>query len=343
MENYTPKHEDKFLVYCTDTCGMGDRLLGITSTFLLAVANGYQFRIKNFEPYGLAEVFTSALPWWSDDWIYNHMKRGRMNIESDVWSYSNLLTEGLISQHYPNAKCINVHSNQNFIGYLFENYNYISELTKYGITPENAFQKAVEYLFKFETGFEENYKYLKSQLKSSDKYIGVHVRTNRKWGDVPQISEGCVERFLDATESEYKKGNKVFICSDDQDVVNKFKNRFGSDVVALPGEAKHLEKSKEQTLQEFSKILFEIWLLADSDVFIGSYWSNFSRLVTLKQVKDPILVELELAQNPQIPTQDWINGRVDENGVIDFEKEYGLNTKIKKFLRSAHTEMSGIK
>lgn len=343
MQNYTAKHQDKYLVYCTDSCGMGDRLLGIASTFLLAVANGYQFRIKNFEPFSLAEVFTSSLPWWQDDWVYTEVKRGRLNMESDVWSFSNLLTEGLITDHYPNAKCINVHSNQNFIGYLFQNYNYISELSKHGITPENAFQKAIEYLFQFEKGFSENYKYLQSQLKSSKKYIGVHVRTNRKWGDVPQISDRCVNNFIEATQSEYQSGSKIFVCSDDENVISQFKQKFGSDVVSLPGEAKHLEKSKDQTLQEFSKILFEIWLLADSDVFIGSYWSNFSRLVTLKQVKDPILVELNLEENPQRPTQEWVNSRMDENGNIELEKEYGLNTKINKFQYSTQSEMRSIK
>lgn len=343
MENYTAKHQDKFLVYCTDSCGMGDRLLGIASTFLLAVANGYQFRIKSFEPYGLAEVFTSKYSWWSDDWIYAEVKRGRMNIESDVWSYSRILTDGLITEHYPNAKCINVHSNQNFISYLFQNYQYISELGKYGITPENAFQKAMDFLFQFETGFSENYKYLLSQLKSSHKYIGVHVRTNRKWGDVPEISDDTVDRYIQATRSEYQKGGKIFVCSDDESVISLFKSKFGDDVVALPGKAKHLEKSKDQTLQEFSKILFEIWLLAESDVFIGSYWSNFSRLVTLKQMKDPILVELQLEENPQPPTRMWRDSRMGQNGMIDFEKEYGMSTKIEGFRYTPHIELMSIK
>ena len=84
MNTYYNPMENKFLVYSTQNGGLGDRLFGLVSSYLLALLNDYKFRIKLDDDITYADVFTSPIDWWNDDWKLLPLKRGRFNIESDL-------------------------------------------------------------------------------------------------------------------------------------------------------------------------------------------------------------------------------------------------------------------
>ena len=116
--------ENKFLVYSTQNGGLGDRLFGLVSSYLLALLNDYKFRIKLDDDITYADVFTSPIDWWNDDWKLLPLKRGRFNIESDLINNLDFFKTQTLSEKFPDSDCVYIYSNQNFVQYIFENEKY---------------------------------------------------------------------------------------------------------------------------------------------------------------------------------------------------------------------------
>lgn len=311
MNTYYNPMENKFLVYSTQNGGLGDRLFGLVSSYLLALLNDYNFRIKLDDDITYADVFTSPIDWWNDDWKLLPLKRGRFNIESDLINNLDFFKTQTISEKFPDSDCVYIYSNQNFIQYIFENEKYKNKLKELELTPENCFSKLINNLLVFEDEFQKNYDYLKSKLKSNNvKTIGIHIRTNRFWGDVPEISDNTLELFNKTIDAVSDGDERIFLCSDDEQVIFDLKNRYGDDrVFAVPGQAVHYSKNTKKTIYDVIKTFFEIWLLSECDTIITSYWSNFSRVAVLKSMKQPVIVEMEISDNPKQPTIDWVNSK----------------------------------
>ena len=338
---YNPKKTNKFLVYRSNSGGFGDRIFGAISTFVLAYVNDYEFRIENFKPISFVEVFTSPYPWWDTDWRDTPMKRGRLNIESSYDLRSEVFTTGTIEDHFPNSDSISVYCNQNFVTYIFQNPIYKSKLEKEGITEDNVFQYAMNFLFELEEEYKKNFLYLKHKLLlDSNHLVGVHLRTNWNWGDVPEITESTIDRFVQAIESYSLPHSRVLLCTDHTPLIEKIKERLPKyDIKTVKGEPVHLQKNMEHELKDLLKIIYEIWLLSDADVFIGSYWSNFTRIPVLKSLKQPVMVELEVNENGNEDTKYWIKNF--HNG--SYEEEYRLPVSIRGVLRVSPKVLNGIK
>jgi len=338
---YNPKKSNKFLVYRSNSGGFGDRMFGAISTFILAYVNDYQFRIENFKPISFVEVFTSPYRWWEQDWKGIPMKRGRLNIESSYDEYSDIFTTGTIEDHYPKSDCISVYSNQNFIKHIFKNPIYKSKLEKEGITEDNVFQYAINFLFDLEDEYKKNFLYLKHKLLlDSNHLVGVHLRTNWNWGDVPEITDSTVDRFVQAIEMYAQPKSRILLCTDHTPLIEIIKQRLPQyEIKTVKGEPVHLQKNENHELRDILKIVYEIWLLADSDVFIGSYWSNFTRIPVLKSLKKPVLVELEVKENGNDATKYWLKNFNHET----YEEEYRLPVSVRGVSKFSPVVLNGIK
>lgn len=336
MNTYYNPMENKFLVYSTQNGGLGDRLFGLVSSYLLALLNDYNFRIKLDDDITYADVFTSPIDWWNDDWKLLPLKRGRFNIESDLVNNLDFFKTQTISEKFPDSDCVYIYSNQNFIQYIFENEKYKNKLKELELTPENCFSKLINNLLVFEDEFQKNYDYLKSKLKSNNvKTIGIHIRTNRFWGDVPEISDNTLELFNKTIDAVSDGDERIFLCSDDEQVIFDLKNRYGDDrVFAVPGQAVHYSKNTKKTIYDVIKTFFEIWLLSECDTIIASYWSNFSRVAVLKSMKQPVIVEMEINDNPKQPTIDWVNSKNIETN-DDLRKHFNIPYPIDNGFRYA--------
>jgi len=224
--------------------------------------NWDNFRIKLDDDITYADVFTSPIDWWNDDWKLLPLKRGRFNIESDLINNLDFFKTQTISEKFPDSDCVYIYSNQNFIQYIFENEKYKNKLKELELTPENCFSKLINNLLVFEDEFQKNYDYLKSKLKSNNvKTIGIHIRTNRFWGDVPEISDNTLELFNKTIDAVSDGDERIFLCSDDEQVIFDLKNRYGDDrVFAVPGQAVHYSKNTKKTIYDVIKTFFEIWL-----------------------------------------------------------------------------------
>ena len=338
---YNPKKENKFLVYRSNSGGFGDRIFGAVSTFILAYVNDYQFRIENFEPVSFVEVFTSPYSWWLTDWKENPLRRGRLNIESAYNTYDEYFTTGTIEDHFPSSDCISVYCNQNFISKIYENPIYKQKLEKEGITEDNVFQYVINFIFQLEEEYKKNYLYLKHKLlMGSGHLVGVHLRTNWNWGDVPEISNETVDLFVDAIKKYVQPKSKVLLCTDHEPLVNEIRARIPNhEIKTVKGLPVHLQKEPNHQLKDLLKIVYEIWILADADVFIGSYWSNFTRIPALKSLKEPVLVQMGVKEDGNNETQYWLKNF----NTGTFENEYRLPVRVRGVDRYSPKVLSGIK
>lgn len=338
---YNPSKENKFVVFRSNDGGFGDKIFGAVSAFIWAYVNDYQFRIEDFKPISFVDIFTSPYPWWSRDWIETPMKRGRLNLLSTYYPEYDVFSTGTIEDHYPESDCISVYLNQNYIHHIFKNPIYKEKLEKEGITELNVFQYAVNFLFDLEEEYKKNYLFLKHKLlMGSGHLVGVHLRTNWNWKDVPEISNSTVDLFVEAIKKNIQPDSRVLLCTDHEPMVEMVRQRIPShEVKTINGSPVHLQKTEGYELKDILKIVYEIWLLSEANVFIGSYWSNFTRIPVLKSLKQPVLVELDIKKDGNEGTKNWLRFF----NTPSYEEEYRIPVKIQGFRRYSPEILSGLK
>ena len=293
--DYKPS-KDRYIVYKTNDGGVGDKLIGAMNAFLLAYVNGYSFRIDDNTNTPLVEVFTSDHQWWSRDWYEQPLKRGRLNLLSSYDEMTNYITEGVIEDYYPNSECLYFYSNQNLVPFFFQNPIYREKLERLGVDEKTVYPEIFHFIFNLEDEYKKNFNYLKSKLFADVKYvIGVHVRTNWNWGDVPQVSKNTIQNYIRAINQNYLPNARVLISSDSQEAYEMVKQGvIDMDVVRISGDAIHIGKDENSKINDMLKAIYEIYLLSETDLLIGSYWSNFTRLSVMRNPRKTILVELDI-------------------------------------------------
>lgn len=319
--HYFPVY-NKYLIYSNNESGLGDRILGILSTFLYAAVHRFHFRIKDFEPIPLQELFYSPYPWSDNLWTRQNLNRGVFNFHSGVKYQEELLTEGVIVDRYPIADAIMMHCNQNYIPYIFSNEAFQERLEEMELTLENSFKELFDHLFVLRSDYQQNYDYLKENILNKEgKTIGVHIRTNHFWGDVPHMGENTFENYVKAISSVLDKNDKIFVTTDNPKYIDLLKERFPNNKVhSLKGRVVHNSKTENQTVDDFLKTFYEIKLLSECDVRVLSYWSNFSRVAGLLARDNNLIVDFEVDCDATWRTKYWcqtqdifINPKVHES------------------------------
>jgi hypothetical protein len=224
-----------------------------------------------------------------------------------VQDQEELLTEGVVVDRFPESDCIMMYCNQNFIPYIFSNEAFQERLEELELTLENVYSELFDFLFVFKEEFKLNYDYLKENILNKEgKTIGVHLRTNHFWGDVPYMDEVTITNYVDAIQSVIEKNDKIFLATDDKNYVDIFKEKFPNNKVhCLKGRVVHNTKSEEQNVEDMVKTFYEIKLLSECDVRVLSYWSNFSRVVGLLGKDNNIIVDFVVDPNANWQTKHW--------------------------------------
>jgi hypothetical protein len=328
---YRPRY-NKYVVYCNNESGLGDRLFGILSTFLYAVVHNYHFRIKDFEPIPLQSFLYSKYPWADNLWTRQNLKRGVFNFNSYVQLEEELLTEGVIVDRYPESDCVMMYCNQNFIPYIFSNEAFQERLEELELTLENVYSELFDYLFVFREEYQSNYEYLiENILNKNGKTIGVHFRTNHFWGDVPYVDDSSFDKFVEAIESVIEPNDKIFLATDDKNYVDLLKEKFPQNKVhSLKGRVVHNTKTENQNVDDMVKAFYEIKLLSECDVRVLSYWSNFSRVAGVLGKDNNMIVDLFVDTTANWQTKYWWdNKEITDNNEIP--KVYNVLNPINGF------------
>jgi hypothetical protein len=103
-------------------------------------------------------------------------------------------------------------------------------------------------------------------------YIGMHIR---RGDNITATKNSPTELFLDAAKEEiFTNHKKIFLCSDDENIKNTFKEKFGNDVFTRDVVMKH---SSERQLIDAA---IDMYCLSKAEKIYGTYFSSFSTIAS---------------------------------------------------------------
>lgn len=122
-------------------------------------------------------------------------------------------------------------------------------------------------------------------LERVETYVGVHVRRGDK---VREVAEVDIAQYVDAVRALSSDSVPVFVASDDGSAVVAMRRRLRDRVVLAVGGAEgrkgHVQAEVNRRFMKGKygrvvELLFEVEVLANASVFVGTFSSNLARLV----------------------------------------------------------------
>jgi hypothetical protein len=280
---YQPR-DDRFVVFrVRPGCGgLGDRVVGIISTFVLAMVTQRQFRIEWTMPAPLDDTWQPAswVRWNAAD--HPASARELRLIDQMPGAYGYFVGENVVRDACDNLA---VEANQHFFTNLLCNMRLANILSRYAFEPPDRLSTQVlEALFKPSEELDALLEPRYPPLQRANS-IGVQIRTLWNWGDAGGYFQredfenffACVRTLLSETET-----NVIFVAADDRRVAGAFRDEFPMvEVLALAGEPVHLDRSPNMRADQNLATFAELHLLAACRHLVISPWSNFGRVAAL--------------------------------------------------------------
>lgn len=147
----------------------------------------------------------------------------------------------------------------------------------YEDTPEYFIEKYLKSLSKIKIN-PDILEYVNSFLDDWENVIGVHIRS--WWGDGPRT--GWHSNQIFEKEIEKYTHKKIFLCSDNNDMISYFKEIYGENIIT------HSQKLHERKYNPFEMYCDDVQLIVDGfidclllskcDTIIGTWGSTFSEV-----------------------------------------------------------------
>jgi hypothetical protein len=281
---YQPR-DDRFVVFRAQqgSGGLGDRVIGLVSAFVLAIVTQRQFRIDWSTPFPLDDTWqpaTPQIPWNAPD---RPATAGLLQLVDRMpgAAFYFLGHEVLGCA----GESLFVEANQHFFSYLLANPQFADIVRCYVFAqPEVLSKQVLDALFRPSEKLDALLKPRYAPLRQAHS-IGVQVRTLWNWADAGGHFQredfdhffACVRSLMSETEP-----NVIFVSADDRRVAGAFRDEFPTvEVLSLAGEPVHLDRltnvQAEQNLATFA----DLHLLAACRHLVISPWSNFGRIAAL--------------------------------------------------------------
>lgn len=189
LTEYIPQ-SDKFIVF---EC-IGDpmkEINGIISAFVLALMANYNFRINGLDKSPFADVFSSSLDWWNNDWKSIGWKHG-------IWNLKNLSNEDIrdiksstIRSKFYNTQVLHFYCEDNIIPHIFANPNYEEALDIFEIQNESlVYKQVIEVLFaQIENDYQPNFEFLVENLNKYKNPTSIRVDESTSIEKIKELSE----------------------------------------------------------------------------------------------------------------------------------------------------------
>jgi hypothetical protein len=136
----------------------------------------------------------------------------------------------------------------------------------------------------------------------NNNYIGVHIRRGDKIRS-KEMSEINIEQYAIAIKRNAFHSKNIYIATDDVTVVEELRLQLGNEfniyfnvLLKTDGfdETRFNKKSKKSRFTETILALLDVDILANSSYFIGTYSSNFSRVIPcLREFKNCESIDIE--------------------------------------------------
>lgn len=303
LDRYTPI-ENRFIVYSNKNENFSDRINGIVSSFLLALINDYHFRIDDSN-LRLEDIFISEIEWNNKDWNTLNLRRGRLNLNS-IAKETYWISEDTIGERFPNTQSIHIFLTENTIPYIFNNPKYSNKLKELDLELETAFSQLLTTLFQFNKKYQKNYNFLIDKLyEDGSSPMSVHIRTKN-------VNETTINYFIDAIKKNSYPNSKVFISSDDDNLIGYIKNTLPKiKIISLPYN-NLLDNDYNNTEVDMVKFYYELFIQANCIKHIISHWSTYSQIISFLSADEPILVENKGGTNFSNTINGYRKGKLKE-------------------------------
>lgn len=286
--------------YCANNCGgWGDRLRGITSTYILSVLLQRRFIIDMQYPCELSNFLIPNLIDWSPRKTesINSLKMISMNSKYQNELYSNISSVNL-KELWSSYDNILLTTNSDYITPILKNRFFQSIISELHIrsnesTQQDLFPLIFELLFKPTSLISDELDALLQQTPKQS-IICMHIRI----GQNPSIPKDAklpyreslvpdMTEFLDRNLSHLH--SSIFVTSDSIASVQYFQKHFGSKrILNIDGPIIHIDRynrktqSNEIIFRGFLKVIADFYFLGECDVILMprsgfSHWANRRR------------------------------------------------------------------
>ncbi|CAF0913014.1 unnamed protein product [Adineta steineri] len=291
--------------FCSKYCGgWGDRIRGITSTYILAVLLQRRFVIDMQYPCNLTHFLLPNLVDWIPKYhIYeqkNYLKLDPMH-KYGIELYSNI-SSGNLMEIWSKYENIYLTANSDYITPALKNPFFQLIKSQINIqsnesTQEILFPLIFELLFK-PTSIVINQLdklFSKSSLSYNQSIICMHIRM----GQNPTVPKDAklpfrtsivydMLKFIDKNLNQ--SYSSIFITTDSYEVQQNIYKHYGNDrMLSIPGPIVHIDRynskkeSYERLYNGFLKVILEFYFLGECDTLLRSRsgfseWASYRRL-----------------------------------------------------------------
>lgn len=283
--------------------GIGDRYVGLVSSFILAILLNYEFRIHWIFPIDLNTIFTenNNIEWNKKDYDLKNINEIRL-MDNDI--YDEKKQDLLLNKINNLNETVSIVSNKFFVYYLMRNNNFKDRIKALNINETHIYHDAIHLLFNFNNEIQN--KYQKILYNFSNYYtIGIQVRSYIHEYKIKIYDDDYFEytEFIDKIiKTNSDKNIMLFICCDSEESTKFFSEKYSSyKQLIIAGEQVHLEKTNinNKNLNNNIKLFLEIYGLGKCNELMITKSSNFGRLAALRTMKFPELGYKLISPHPQ--------------------------------------------
>ena len=282
--------------------GIGDRFVGLISSFILAILLNYEFRIHWIYPMDLNTIFIeNNIKWNKKDYDLRNINEIRL-MDNDI--FDDKKKDLLLNKINNLTETISIVSNKFFVYYLMRNNNFRDRIRQLNINETSVYHDAIHLLFNFNKNIQDKYEKILYNF-CSYYTIGIQVRSYIHEYKVKINDYDYLEytEFIDKIIKTHNDKNiMLFICCDSEESTNYFSKKYSSfKQLIISGEQVHLEKTNtgNKNLNNNIKLFLEIFGLGKCNELIITNSSNFGRLAALRTKKFPELAYKLVSPNPQ--------------------------------------------
>lgn len=292
LENYQPR-DNHFLVFqVRQGCGgLGDRIIGLSSAFVLALLTNRHFRIDWQTPFPLRMAWEPAsdeIPWNNQDSIKD--EPFLIDAFNNIRKFGHYFREEnfFLNEH----KVITVKANQHFFTYLLQNP--FLKIKALNIEPQNApalQSEILSCLFRPTPRLANTIRQFAQRIGRKNS-IGIQIRTLKNFGDnsFGHLKKKNLRKFYNCARSLFsrERENIVFISADDRETLEDMAKMFdGVEIFTLPYNILHTDKSRWHNEKDYLGLFLNLHLLAACEHLIISRYSSFGRVAAFLRGSDP--------------------------------------------------------
>jgi hypothetical protein len=291
LQAYQPQPR-QFLVFraAHGNGGLGDRLVGATSSFVLALLTQRHFRILWTDPFPLCAVWepaSGAVAWDQAD--FAGLPFRELAAVGQMPALANFFAEHDLGQEFPGN--VVIEANQHFYTHLLKNRHLAEAVRAYRFPdPAELCSQILSALFRPVAEVRDALDRCASALWGRHS-VGLQIRTLWNWGDGGgRLAEEELAHFFSCAAGllSNSPNDVVFVSTDEGTIIDRVRDRFPrTEVWALPNPILHVDRSAWAALADYRATFLNLHLLGACRHLVVSHWSNLGRLAALMARRRP--------------------------------------------------------